>query len=259
MSLTTHSKFYYGYTVDDESNQIDFDEGGGELTAELEVGEYTMTDLATEIERALNAAGANEYTVTVNRSTRIFTVAADANFDLLVSSGSHAGTTAFTTFGFTGADRTGTDTYDGNAAAGTEYSTQFILQSHVSSEDLRGALFSTVNKSASGKSEVVTFGEEAFTEFNMKYVTDIAQGSGGPIRNRADGVSQLRTFMRHIITRAPVEFMPDEDTPATFESLELESTPEDQNGLKYRLKELYANGLPGYFETGVLKFRVIED
>jgi hypothetical protein len=38
----------------------------------------------------------------------------------------------------------------------------------------------------------------------------------------------------------------------------LESTPEDAKGLKYKLKELYGQGLPGYFETGVLKFRVLE-
>lgn len=258
MSLRTHSKFYFGFEVSDDALYIDFDEGGSELTAELQIGNYTLTDFCDELARALNEAGALTYTVSVNRTTRIITVAASGNFTLRVASGSHLGTTAFGLAGFTGADRTGAATYDSNAAAGSEYATQFILQSYVGPEDFQEAISGVVNQSASGDVEVVTFGELRFIEANFKYVTDIDHGASDIIRSDASGVSKLRTFMQYLVTKAPLEFMPDEDTPGTFYSVLLESTPDDQKGLKYKLKEQYGQGLPGYFETGVLKFRVLE-
>jgi hypothetical protein len=258
MSLTTHSKFYFGYEISDEALYIDFDEGGAELTAELDIGNYTLTDFADELARALNEAGALTYSVDVNRSTRVLTISATGNFTLRITSGSHLGTTAFGVAGFTGADVTGDNEYIGNAGAGSEYVTQFILQSYVSPEDFQEAIYGTVNQSASGAVEVVTFGELRFIEANLKYVTNVSHGATGVIRSDSSGVAKLRTFMQYLTTKAPLEFMPDEDTPATYYSVMLEGTPDDSKGLKYKLKELYSQGLPGYFETGNLKFRVLE-
>lgn len=258
MSLTTHSRIYYGLSVDETNFQIDFDEGGGELTADLQIGDYSLTELVDEVERALNEAGALTYTTTLDRSTRKITISAGANFDLLISSGSHAGTSAFDLIGFTGADLTGDDSYESNLGAGSEYVTQFIPQSYVSSDDLRGFAYATVNKSASGRVEMVTFGEEQFVEFNLKYITNIVQGTGTPIRTNISGKSDALALIRNLISKAPIEFMPDEDDYGDYETLQLESTPEDQNGTKYKLKELLGQNLPGYFETGVLKFRVID-
>ena len=429
MSLLTHSKFYYGYEVTPAALYLDFDEGGGELTATLEIGSYTLTEFVAEVARALNEAGANTYTVTVDRATRIITIAADSSTDLLVEAGSHLGTTAWGLLGFTtnasiitggggggggfnfenvvnasttadtvtnttapgdvwnagatsvesaagdgyvefktnaidggtmtgftegftgtfytqidyaiylpgpgenvqifesGAqvasglgtytnsdvmrvERIGTTIYYKNSgntiytsgnpsadplyfqtsingpsgapgdfggivdivtdfvstatdaiadvAAGSEYVTQFILQSHVKSEHSQGATYATLNKSASGKVEVVKFGDEYFMEANIKYATDYLYGASTPIRNNATGVADLNAFLIYLISKGPIEFMADEDAPETFEKMILESTPDDSKGLKYKLKELYGQGLPGYFETGVLKFRVAE-
>lgn len=258
MSLLTHSKIYFGTVVDDTNYNLDFDEGGSELTAVLEIGSYTLEQLADEISRALNEAGALTYTVTVNRTTRVFTISAGSNFTLRIASGSHLGTTAFGLAGFTGANVTGDDSYTGNAAVGSVFTTQFILQSYVGSEDSQAATYGTVNKSASGKVEVVSFGTESFVEFNVKYATAIAM-AGDVIRNSATGVSDLQALMQYLITKGPCEFMPDEDVPATFQNLLLESTADDSKGLKYKLREMYGQGLPGFFETGLLKFRVVED
>lgn len=259
MSLSTHSKFYYGYPVTTTSLYIDFNEGGSELTAELEIDAYSLTDFADALSVALNDAGALTYTVTVNRSTRQITIAATGNFALLVSTGSHAASTAFGTAGFTGANLTGAATYTGNLAAGTVYTTQFILQSYVAPQDFQAMLYGTVNKSASGKVEVVTFGTETFVEFNITLATSRVQEAGGIVRNNATGLSDLQSFMQYITTKGPLEFMPNEDAPETFITVILESTSEDSKyGLGYKLRELYGRGLPGYYETGVLKFRVIE-
>jgi hypothetical protein len=49
-----------------------------------------------------------------------------------------------------------------------------------------------------------------------------------------------------------MEFMENETDLSTFETLTLESTSEDKNGMRYKLKELYDQDLPEYYETGIL-------
>lgn len=258
MSLRTHSKIYYGFEVSAENQYLDFNEGGGDLAAQVAVGSYTLEQFAAAIEVAMNAVGTNTYEVTVNRTTRFLTIAADGDFDLLVTTGDHAGTSIFGTAGFT-VDKSGGDEYEADEAIGTAYSTQFIPQSYVGPDDSRASTYGTVNKSASGKIEVVSFGSEAFVEFELKWVNNYEQGAGGPIRDNPTGVQELRALMQFLITKAPFEFMPDEDDADTFITMFLESTDQDSNGLKYKLKEQYGKGLPEYFDTGILKFRVLED
>lgn len=256
--LTTYSKFYYGYVVDSSNYVLNFDEGGPELIANLNAGEYTFTDFATEIERALNDAGALTYTVTANRSTRTITVAATGVFDLLVTSGTSAGISPFLLMGFTGADRTGLATYTGNTTSGSEYKPQFKLQSYISSDNWQQAADASINKTASGRVEVVKFGIEKFVQFQIKYITEIEQDCGGPIKNDPAALDNIQSFLQYCVTRAALEFMPDENTTATFQDIILDSSQSSQNGTGYKLKELYDKDLPGYFETDVLKFRLRE-
>jgi len=252
------SQFFYGVEITSENNLVDFTEASVAKQATLAIGAYSFTDLATELARALNAAGDYDYTVTTNRTNRTFTVATEGSetFELLAVTGVGVGATGLPTCGFT-ADKTGANTYTGSAV-GTLYRPQFALQSYVSSEDLRRAADATVNKSASGRVEIFSFGLEKFVEFNIRYATDIPQPADHPIENSATAIADLRAFMRHLTSKFPVEFMPDRDAPNTFETLILEKTPEDSKGVGYRLRELYGESLPGYFETGVLQLRVIE-
>lgn len=256
MSLTTRSKFYYGFETDSDALYLDFDEGGGELTAEYRVGSYSLTEFADETERALNDAGALTYTVTVDRATRVVTIAATGVFALRVASGTHGGATVFGLLGFTGANRTGSASYAGNTGAGFSYSTQFVPQSYVGPNDFQASAYGSVNKSASGKIEVVSFGIERFARMDLKFCTDLPQITNGPIRNNPTGLADLQALMQFLVTKAPVEFIPDESDPTTFLTLSLESTPDDSKGLKYQLRELYDKGLPGYFDTGLLLFRL---
>lgn len=260
MALTTRSQFYYGVEITSANNLIDFREGAPNLVATLRIGAYSLTDLAVEVARALNAAGDMDYTVTLDRDTRALTIAASGAFDILAGTGISLGASALPTLGFdSGSNYTAaiSHSYTGNAV-GSVYRPQFILQNHVSSEDFRRAADATVNRSASGRVEIFSFGEEKFVEFNIRYATDIAQPAGGPIENDATAIEKLRLFLRHLTSKFPVEYMPDRDDPDTFETLILEKTPEDSKGVGYRLRELYGEGLPGYFETGVLTLRVIE-
>lgn len=255
--INTHSKFYFNYAVTADNQSLDFDEGDGEVHANVAVGTYSLTDLLDAVATAMNDAGVNTYAVSVNRSTRIISIESEGEeeFDLLVSSGTRVGSSVWSVIGFTGADRTGENTYAGNLAAGDEYKTQFMLQDYVPTEHKIGASDGVVNKAASGRVEVFRFGEERFMMCELKWVTDAVMPTGHSIRNDQNGVSKLQEFMAYLITKGPVEFMPDEDTVSTFETLILESTEKDKNGIAFELKELYGKGLPGVYESGKLTFR----
>ncbi len=258
MSINTHSKFYFGYDVDQNNGSLDFSEGGGEIQATVPVGSYTMTEFAAEVQAALNQVGGQTYTVTVDRNNRRLTISAAGTFELLITTGTRIGTTVYTLAGFTGADLTGAITYTGNGASGSQYSTQFILQDFIPTTDFQRASEASVNRSVSGQVEVIQFGLEKFMEANFRWITDIAIGGGSPIRNRATGVADFRTFLQFLTTKAPFEFMVDENDSATFEKMILESSPGEREGIGYKLKELTNLGLPGFFESRVLKFRVVE-
>lgn len=258
MSISTRSKFYFGHTITADNQNLDFKEGAGsELTAVLEIGTYSLEEFAAEIERAMTVAGTFVYTVTVNRTTRVITIAADSAITLLGATGTHIGTGVFSLAGFAASDTGSATSHVGGSASGSSYATQFVPQDYIAPDDWQAATDGVVNKSASGRIEVVRFGTETFFQMNLKYITSVALGSGSPIRYSATGLADARTFMQYLTTKARVEFMPDEDTPGTYSTVILESTPDDKNGLAYMLKEMIGQHLPGFFETGKLKFRVV--
>jgi len=259
MSIETNSIFYYLDEDIDTTNQyINFDEGGGELSATLTGGSYTHTTLATVVKTALDAAGGQVYTVAFDRDTRKYTISATSNFSLLINTGSQIGSSPFTLLGFTGADLSGTNTYTSNTEAGSAYEPQFILQSFVDDDDNQDKIDATVNEASDGSVEVIAFGTRYIYQMNIKYATDRDVTASGWIKNNSSGVSDLRSFMQRIINKVPFEFIPDIATRATFDKVILESTPESRQGTGFRLKELSLNGGPtGFFESGVIRLRVV--
>lgn len=252
--ISTMTSFYYGHEVTSANNKIDFDEGGGELTATLDVGAYTLTEFAAEIENALNAAGALVYTVTLNRTTRKITIAATGNFDLLVSTGTNVGSSAWALAGFSGADKTGAASYEGGAGSGSEFKPSFWLQDFISKDDWQEAAYGVRNESANGTIEVVRFGNIQRVQFNIVFQNDNVLNS--PTIESGTGLTNLRAFMQYAIKLYPIEINYDRDTPATFDKIRLESTSSAKDGLGYKLKELYDVGLPNVFETEPMIWRV---
>lgn len=257
MSLTTFSSFYYGYDITPDNNFLPFDEGSGELNAELAIGSFTLTEFASAIADAMTIAGTQVYTATVDRATRIITISSIANFTLLAGTGTTVPVSCFSLAGFTSSNKTGAATYAAQNPSGFEYRPQFILQNHIATSDWKSASSSTVNKTASGRVELIKFGDEQFMQCNIKYSTNLTQPSGSPIENQASGVTNLIAFMDWCRDKKPLEYMPDRATPATFEKMILESTPFSKDGTGYKLKEMYDMKLPFYFETGDLVFRKV--
>ncbi len=254
--IFSDSAFYYGLEVTAETSRISFSEGSGELIGVMRSGKYTLTSYLAEVLRAMNDAGALTYTGSVDRETRLITISAGSTFSLLVSSASVT-STAFSTMGFSGSDKTGASSYTGTGAVGFSYRPQFRLQGFVDFDDNQKAVESTLNESASGAVELVRFGVVKLMECNIKFITDIDQGFGGPIRTDLSGVLNARLFMQSAVKKGPIEFIPDVTDPDTFRTCVLESTPENQKGVDFRLKEQLASGLVGYYETGTLVFREI--
>lgn len=258
MSLSTFSSFYLTFEITSDNQNINFDEGGGELLASISVGSYSLSGLLVAMKTALDSAGADTYTVTVNRSTRIITISSTGTFSLLLQTGSQVGTSPFELIGFTGTVDTGTaSSHSGDSGAGVEYRNQFILQDYVGPDDFQETIDATVNEAASGALEVVSYGTRRFVEMNVMFINDFPQ-DGRVIKNNPNGRADAQAFMQSLIKKGPLEFMPDFANPSVFYELVLESTPESKDGVGYRLKEEIGLNLPGYFRTGVLRFRVRE-
>lgn len=255
--IYTYSKFNYGLSIDSTNNKLNFSEGGGELTATLSSGSYTLGDFVTAISSALNAAGALDYTVTLNRSTNVITISASGNFNILLSTGTNVGVSFADLMGFTQSlDLTGTNTYSGSSGAGFEYYPQFYLQSYVPPEIYKQSADATVNKTASGRVEVVRFGIEQFIEMDIKFITNLPM-DGVLIKNNPSGLDAALDFLSDVSNKTKFEFVPNASSPSTFYKVIVESMPGIQNGTGFKLKELFTNNLPDIYETGVIKLRVI--
>ena len=256
MSLQTIPSFYYGFTVTQETSAIDFNEGADDLAVTIPTRSYTATELAIAIQEQLRSVGSLEYFVTFNRSTRRFTIEADEPFDLLFGTGQRVGNSIHPLIGFDDGDYLSSASWQGQGASGSSYVPQFLLQDYVDSLDEVRVVDASVNESTSGRIEVIQFGRVPYTEFNITYANDYPQPSGSPIRENLSGVSDLRDFIRFCVTKGRIEFNKNSSDPSSFETLVLESTEEDSRGVDYKLKELYSRNLIGYFESGLLRFRV---
>lgn len=109
-------------TIGASNNKIDFNIGGGELTATVSSATYkiglTQADTGTLCKAVYDAIVAAEavgtYTVSYSRSTNLFTIARSAGtFQLVFLTGTNNATSIDTTLGYTHTDKTGAITYTG--------------------------------------------------------------------------------------------------------------------------------------------------
>jgi len=260
MTIQTRPVFYYVDEITETSNLLNFSEPNiapDELAATLDVGSRSMTDLMTEIEKGLNDAGDQDYTVTLDRDTRFVTISSSDVFDLYPVTGSNTGLSAFSLIGFT-TDRTGLSSYESDVVMGGEYSPQFYPQSYKSFENNIENVQASVNESASGIIEVLSFGQRRFMEMNITFITNRPQSKSAPIENNPNAMSETRSFLTFLITKSNLEYMEDRDNRSTFDKILLESTKQSRQGTAFQLNELVNKGFEEFFETGTLKFRKVE-
>jgi hypothetical protein len=260
MALFSFSRFYTGITIDATNRNLNFNEGAGELTAVLEPGSYSLSEIPAIVKTAMDVAGLLEYTVTVSdRDLRFITISSTAAFDLLTNTGAQAGTSPFSDLGYsTAADLTALTSYESTNGIGFEYRNQFLPQRYVGPDDFQERIDAAVNESAAGIVQVVSYGIRQKIEFDLKFITsrtDIADQT--VFRFNSQGVEDARTFMQSITQKQNFEFMPDEDAPNIFYKVLLMSTPESSMGVGYKLKELTAENITGIYDIGKIVMRVV--
>lgn len=259
MALSKNSKFYYGLTIDDSNQFLDYREGDATLFATLSHGSYTFASFMVELTRAMNGSAGQIYSCSVDRTTRLVTISADDEFELLSLTGIHKDSSVF---GLLGADLL-IDLSDENSytfadPCGFEYVTQFPLQSYIPFHLNKKPIDAVKNKTAGGVIQAVSFGIEKRMECEMLFITDIAQPLGGPVTSNQNGVLDVTAFLDYAVTAAELEFMEDADNPLNYNVCVLDSTEEDSNGLGYRLTEEFDKDLPEYFRSGKLTWLMKE-
>lgn len=255
--INTWSKFIYGTTIHTTNNKGDFQEGATEFAMALDADSYTLGELLAAVEDALNEEGDNTYTVTISRTTGLVTIAANSTFSLLLLTGDNQAQSFWSLLGFSqAADRTGAATYTGTMPAASVYYPQFLLQSYVSPNDFQMSIEPTVNRTMSGRTELVRFGVDRMIEMDLQFITDKVM-DGVVIKNNPSGVADAQAFLQDITGKTRFEFVPDIATPGTFYKVVLDAMPGYKDGSAYKLKELFMQNLPGIFQTGVMTLRVV--
>lgn len=89
----------FNIDIDATNNKLDFDEGGSEITATLDSGTYSLSQLAGEIKTQMDAAGAATYTVSVSSDDKI-TITATSAFSLRPQTGTNGLVSVLPLIGF---------------------------------------------------------------------------------------------------------------------------------------------------------------
>lgn len=261
MALNTRSQFFLPFIITVSNQNLNFDEGGSELTAVLAVGGYSFSELPTVIKTAFDAVGGDVYTITQDRSTRKITIASDGGtLNLLTNTGSQTGTSTWTLLGFdTGADLTGSTSYEGDNPAGTVYKPQFWLQDFIGPDEQISKADASVNEASDGSTvETISYGDREILQMSIKFITSNPEAAScGVIENNPTGREDAIVFLKAIITKDKFEFMVDRDTPGTFEKVIVESLPGNTKGTGYRLVELVSKNLPDIYEVNNMRLRVV--
>ena len=254
-TIQTLSVFYFGTTITTDNQSLDFDESGSELQATLQVGDYSLTELIDEAVRAMNEVGGQTYSGTLNRTTRKPTISATSNFTLRTNTGSRFGTSVYPLLGYsTAADKTGSNSYEADNGAGSEYRPQYILDEYTERDDYRVKEDAVVNRAVSGEIQSVTYGDGARITMTIKLITNNTNLNQTYFYSNATGKADAIEFMNYLITKAKVEFMPDVDTRSTYYKLILESTELSETGTQFQLLNMQ---FPGFYTTGPLLFREV--
>jgi hypothetical protein len=253
--IYTRSQFFYGIEITENNNKLDFEESGT-LVAEMPVGFYSLEDFAQEL--AFTLAGETEglaYFATVDRETRKITLSANGTFSI-ITNGVNSGISAWSILGFT-SNKTGGTSYTSDVAVGKVYKPQFFLQDYVPFENFIESAGGSVKTSASGKTEVVSFGKIRLMECRITFINNYTHSYDSVIETSPTGLADTLDFMNYLISKGNIEFMPDRDAPNTFYQCFLLSTSESSDGISFKLQELYSQNLNGYYDTNKLTFREV--
>jgi tRNA A37 threonylcarbamoyltransferase TsaD len=250
MALSAPSLFIYGLEITQQNSSIDFRAVslGPVLMATLNVGFYSLTSLAVEVVRALQAVDpAHSYACTVDRTVdggkqnRVTISTSSTYLDLLFAGGARSASTTALILGFPKVDQTGATSYTGTSTAGTRLITDRpgynFLPVEFSKEN-----FGKVNVSASGLKEAVIYSIQQFWQVQFKYIKS------------ADVFSDWQFLMTWMIQQRPIDYTPELTTPTRVFTGSLEKTPASGQALSFKFTEMLPE-YPNIYDTGLMVFR----
>lgn len=252
-----YAAFNYGHTINQANRYLNFKEGAGpELRADLAIGSFTLGQMAGVIATALNKAGNQEYTVTLDRDNRYFTIAAASAFDLLVDSGANTPSSAWYLLGFTNGDILGVTSASSNEGSGSQYITQMPLTGIPNFTKIKEKLDAVVRQTSSNKVESISYGTAQKMKVNFPMITNVVPQKF--IRETATGEEELEAFMDYAIEKRPLEYLEDYRIGGEFVPCLLERTGSSGNGTGYEVKHLKTQGYPFHYKLDGLTFLKIE-
>ena len=248
MALKSKSSFSYGIEVNTFSRSLDYNLGGSEIRATLNLGYYSLTTIAQEIIRAMTEADNSvTYYVVINRTISGGTenrisigVSGSPFFSLLFLSGTRAASSVGPLLGYTQTDKVGLTNYTGQMSCGKIFQSEMTGYNWIS-PDMYQTIQGTRSISVSGIKESIVFQVMKFFSVEFKYEKNI---------------SNWISFLTWAIQQRPLEFTPEITAPSVFHNCTLEKTAKDGNGLGFEIKEMLPS-FPNHYQTGLLTFRII--
>lgn len=259
MMLKTYSTFYYGIEVTEFNRFLDFQDADGNWTARLELGGFTLTQLAKEIRRAMNASGTSKrYLVTVNRSSRKIKIKSQdlSNFSLRFGTGPNSSLSCAELIGFPSSDTPSANEHNSIFPVGKVYKPQFFLQNYLSPQMNKTPINASVNVSASGKFiEVIGYNENRVFRFDIRFITNEPQSNDSLIRSNPTAIEEALDFLDFVTNGNPIEFMPNESDPYSFYQGILVSTSSSSEGVGYEIEPDFDGNIDGFYKVSKLTFR----
>jgi hypothetical protein len=243
MALRTRSLFLYGYTVTQYNGAIDFRRGATTYRATVPTGYYSLTSLCAAISRAMVTVDSDiEYTCSALRlvvENRVV-FSADVSFTLLFGTGARVSSSIASLIGFNAVDSGPSMSHYGSFTTGTKYMPDRVAYNYRGPSELVKQDGARV-VSASGIKETIVFATQRFVEAHFKYNRDKAS---------------LERFLEWATLQKRFEITPEFDNPTVFFEVTLDKTANDQNGMAFELVEHVGDGMPNYWDTGMLRMRV---
>jgi len=250
MALKNPSLFLYGLQITVENQNISFGTSSSETPgmdtarlAVLNVGYYSLSGLGIEVARAMAAADPqNIYSCTSDRSaaggTQNRTTISTSGSYLSIYFGTGNASNPATILGFDESDYTGATSYTGTGTAGTPLVPNQLGYTYLPPETMQKN-FGSLNISASGLKESITWALQSFWQVQFKYIPE-------------DLLSDWLPLVQWMIQQRELEFTPDVTVPNTYYAGTLE---DPSQGLEFYFSEMLPN-YPFNYQTPLMKFRV---
>lgn len=251
MALTSKSLFLYDLEVRDDNQNLPFRAValGPQLNAVIPVGFYSLTALALAIKGAMQVADpARIYTVTVDRTfssgtqNRITISTNGVYLDLLFATGTLAASSIRDLIAFGIFDYTGFTSYQNAATSGTALVTAWWANNYQPPEAFVQN-FGTVNVSASGEKEAITWSIQRFIGAEYKF------------EPQAKVLVDWKPLLSWMIQQKPFDFTPQIASPNVVYDVTLDKSQADGKGMAFNMLEMLPN-YPFLHTTGPMVMRV---